>query len=256
RPEILAEWAGVEPGSRAPAGVSLGVMPIEQTLAEVARFVEKGYRRVKLKIRPGDDVERVRAVREAHPDLMLMADANRGYGVADVGVFRALDEFDLVCVEEPVGGGIEALAAFQALISTPVCVDESIRDARDLDAVLASPNLRNVNLKIGKYGGVLPSLLAYRRCLEAEAQVWLGGMYETGVSKYLHAQFETLPGFTIPGDISETQRYFERDIVIPPVTVRDGDVVLPEGPGLGFEPDFERIGELLIDTIEMRRHGD
>lgn len=255
-PELLAEWAGVSASDTAPAGVSLGVMSIARTLEEVGCFTAKGYRRVKLKIEPGDDVERVRAVRNAFPDLMLMVDANRGYTAGDVDVFRRLDELDLVCVEEPIRhAGLAELSRFQDLIRTPVCVDESVEGEAGLEEVLASFNLRIVNLKIGRFGGVLPALLAYRRCIDAGVRLWLGGMYETGVSKHLHAQFETLPGFEIPGDISESERYFERDVVIPPVRVRGGEIVLPNAPGLGFELDSDRMGELLVEKIEMRRDG-
>jgi flavodoxin len=112
------------------------------------------------------------------------------------------------------------------------------------------------NKLVGKVGGVLPALRIYRRCMAAGATVWLGGMYETGVSKYLHAEFETLPGFTIPGDISESERYFERDVVVPPVTVERGNVVLLSGPGSGFELDDARIEESLIERIRVVRDAD
>jgi O-succinylbenzoate synthase len=255
--ELMAEWVGVAPGDRAPAGVSLGIMPVDRTLEEVRRYVEKGYRRVKLKIAPGDDVERVRAVREEHPSLMLMVDANRAYSAEDVDVFRRLDEFDLLCVEEPIAHrGFAELSRFQDRIRTPVCVDESVVTAQDLAEVLSYPNLRVVNLKIGKVGGVLPALRLYRRCIDADVSLWIGGMYETGVSKYLHAHFETLPGFSIPGDISESARYFERDVVRPPVRVEQGDVVLAPGPGLGFELDAAVVDDLLIEKIRVRRDED
>lgn len=254
---LLAEHAGVEPGRDAPAGVSLGIMSIEETLAEVARYRAKGYRRVKLKIRPGDDVERVRAVREANPDLALSADANRAYSADDVEVFRQLDGLGLVCIEEPLAdASIARLAAFQHEISTPICVDESVVTASDMAEVLRHPELSCINLKIGKAGGVLPSLELYRTCIARGTALWLGGMYETGVSKYLHAAFETLGGFAMPGDISESRRYFERDIVVPEVRVENGAVVLADGPGLGFDLDRQRIGEILLETIEMRRDGD
>ncbi len=255
-PELLAESAGAALVPTAAAGVSLGIMPIDDTLAEVTRYRAKGYRRVKLKIRPGDDVERVRAVREAHPDLMLMVDANRGYRADDIDVFRELDPLGLVCIEEPIAcASIAELSAFQARIATPVCVDESISTETDLAEVLRHPGLRCINLKIGKFGGVLPSLLLYSTCMERGIDLWLGGMYETGVSKYLHAEFERLEGFTIPGDISESRRYFERDIVRPEVTVADGEIVLPGGPGLGIELDRERLDETLLERIEVVRGG-
>ncbi|HAL31201.1 MAG TPA: o-succinylbenzoate synthase, partial [Coriobacteriia bacterium] len=235
------------------AGVSLGIMPVPDTVAAVRAYVAKGYTRVKLKIAAGDDVERVSAVRAAFPDIMLMVDANRGYTASDIGVFRALDGLGLVCIEEPIAhSGIGELAALQDAISTPVCVDESIVTADDLEEVLASGNLRVINLKIGKTGGVLPSLDLYHRCRESGIDVWLGGMYESGVSKYLHAFFGTLGGFDIPGDISETQRYFAEDIVVPELRVEDGAVVLPEGDGLGFVVDRERLERLTVEKVEVR----
>ena len=232
------------------------MMPLAETFGAIDGYLAKGYRRVKLKIEPGDDVDRVGAVRARYPDLMLMVDANRAYTAADVDVFRQLDELGLVCVEEPIqAASLEEIAAFQQHIATPICIDESIETEADLARVLAQPELRNINLKIGKFGGVAPSLRLYEHCRAAGIDLWLGGMYETGVSKYLHAMFETLAGFDIPGDISESRRYFERDIVIPQVTVENGNVVLPDGPGLGFALDFERVAEILIERIEVRRDG-
>lgn len=234
--------------SRALAGVSLGILPLDETIEEIRRYVAKGYTRVKLKIAPGDDVERMSRVRAEFPDLMLMADANQGYTAEQVDVLQGLDRLGLVCIEEPLANATpHTLNALQARLSTPISVDETIKTERDLQAVLSEPGLRNINLKIGKFGGVTPSLDLYRECRKRGITLWLGGMYETGVSKYLHAHFETLEGFVIPGDISETARYFERDIVIPEVRVVNGEIVLPEGPGLAFEPDRERIWALTTD---------
>jgi O-succinylbenzoate synthase len=255
--ELLGESAGVTPQPTAPAGVSLGIMPVAETITQLERYVAAGYTRVKLKIAPGDDVGRVSAVRERFGDLTLTVDANQGYTAADAGVFEQLAGLGVVFVEEPLADPTpEALNDFQARIPLTISVDESIETETDLAAVLAQPALRNINLKIGKFGGVLPSLNLYRLARERGIDLWLGGMYETGVSKYLHAQFETLGGFVVPGDISESQRYFERDIVIPEVVVDNGDIVIPDGPGLAFELDRKRIEELLVEKREVRRHGD
>lgn len=265
-PLLLAQWLSAAADSAsdeciddllqpvAAAGVSLGVLPIPDTLAQVESYVAKGYRRVKLKIKPGDDVERLSAVRAAHPDLMLMADANRGYSASDVEVFRQLDGLGLVCIEEPIDAPIAEIAEFQRKITTPISIDESVVTEADLAEVLSHPELTNINLKIGKAGGVLPSLQLYQAAARG-IDLWLGGMLETGVSKYLHAEFELLAHFAIPGDISESRRYFERDIVVPEVRVANGDIVVPEGPGLGFELDRDRIEELLVDKIEVNRDG-
>jgi O-succinylbenzoate synthase len=259
-PDLLADWLhehGVSAAlkTNSPAGVSLGIMPIDVTLERVACFVAQGYRRVKLKIQPGNDIERVSAVRDAYPDLMLTVDANRAYRADDAELFRQLDAFDLACIEEPIEAPIAEISAFQRLIRTPVSLDESIVTEDDLRAALEHPEIRNINLKIGKFGGVLPSLELYRTAAQRGIELWLGGMYETGVSKYLHAEFERLARFSIPGDISATRRYFERDIVIPEVTVENGSVVLTNEPGLGFELDRARIEDLLIEKIEVARDG-
>jgi O-succinylbenzoate synthase len=236
--------------SRVLAGVSLGILPLDETLDEIRRYVAKGYTRVKLKIAPGDDVERMSRIRAEFPDLMLMVDANQGYSTEQVDVLRGLDPLGLVCIEEPLANATpRELNALQARLSTPICVDETIKTERDLQAVLLEPDLRNINLKIGKFGGVTPSLELYRECRKRGIVLWLGGMYETGVSKYLHASFETLDGFDVPGDISETARYFERDLVVPEVRVVNGEIVLPGGAGLAFELDRERIRELSTDHI-------
>lgn len=241
------------------AGVVLGVMSVDETLAQVKRYVEAGYDRVKLKIKPGDDYARVRAVRAAYPRLTIMLDANQSYTEKDIPALKGLDTLGIRCIEEPfdpryaprVGPTdlFARLARLQRELTMLVCLDESVVTEDDLARALEHPELTCYAVKIGKLGGVQPTLDFYRRATERGIELWMAGMYETGVSKRLHAAFETLLGVNIPGDISETARYFRSDITVPPFTVERGLVVLNQkghGEGLGCDLDYEAIERVLL----------
>lgn len=241
------------------AGVVLGVMSVDETLAHVGRYVEAGYDRVKLKIKPGDDYARVRAVRAAYPHLTIMLDANQSYTEKDIPALKGLDALGIRCIEEPLDphrvprvGPTDVfarLARLQRELTMLVCLDESVVTEDDLARALDHPELACFAVKIGKFGGVQPTLDFYREATERGIELWMAGMYETGVSKRLHAAFQTLLGVNIPGDISETARYFTRDITVPPFTVEGGSVVLNQkgyGEGIGCELDYEAIDQVLL----------
>lgn len=247
------------------AGVVLGMMPVADTLAQVARYVEAGYDRVKLKIKPGDDYPRVRAVRAAYPQLTIMLDANQSYTEKDLPALKGLDTLGIRCIEEPLDPRrtpsvgptdlFSRLSRLQRELSMRVCLDESVVTKDDLARALAHPELTCYAVKIGKLGGVQPTLDFYREATARGIEIWMAGMYETGVSKRLHAAFETLLGVNIPGDISETARYFERDITDPPFSVQQGIVVLNQRgheAGLGCELDFDALAHVLVERRDYR----
>ncbi|MEG0374486.1 MAG: o-succinylbenzoate synthase [Raoultibacter sp.] len=247
------------------AGAVLGILPIDKTLDEVRRSVAAGYERVKLKIKPGDDYERVRAVRAAFPQLTIMLDANQSYIERDMPVLKALDGLGIRCIEEPLDplrmppvgpkGLFARLARLQREIRMSVCLDESIVTSDDLDQALKYPELTCFALKIAKFGGVQPALAFYEQTKQRGIEVWMGGMYETGISKRLHAAFETLLGVNIPGDLSETSRYFDQDITMPPFTVDSGVIVLNQKgheSGLGCELDHDTLGRVLIERRDFK----
>jgi o-succinylbenzoate synthase len=239
----LYRLLGGRPGFIA-AGVSIGLQQDVAALVErVEAEVAAGYRRVKIKIKPGQDLALVEAVRSRFPEVSLMADANSAYTLADVPLFQALDAYGLTMIEQPLGwDDIVDHAALQARIRTPVCLDESIRSADDARRALALGACRVVNVKAGRVGGFAGSRAVHDVCVAAGVPVWCGGMLESGVGRLANVHLQTLPGFTLPGDTSASARYFAEDLVEPPVTVtRDGLIAVPEGPGLGHDLVWPRI---------------
>ncbi|MEG0096547.1 MAG: o-succinylbenzoate synthase [Raoultibacter sp.] len=254
---------------RVAGGVVLGIAPVEETLSAVQQAVDAGYTRVKIKIRPGEDVEVLSAVRAAFPDLMLIADANQSYTDADIDTLRKLDRLGLRCIEEPLRpnegemvAGPRALyarlAGLQRLLKTPICLDESVATLDDLREALMFPVLRCYSVKIAKLGGVSLALAFCRWAQGRNIEVWLGGMYDTGVSKRLHAAFQTLSGIDIPGDLNDSARYFGQDITVPPFAMEQGFVVLnQEGYecGLGCTLDEDILASITSTRFTYRLDG-
>ncbi|MBS5450132.1 MAG: o-succinylbenzoate synthase [Coriobacteriia bacterium] len=251
--------AGTTEGLTVPAGAVLGIGSIDETRAAADRAVAAGYARIKMKVRPGDDVACVRAVRVDHPDLMVTLDANGSYTEADAALLRELDELGARCIEEPLdparppaegpAGLWERLERLQATMHTLICLDESVTCAEDAWHVLEShPALRCFALKIGKFGGVAPALRFYREARKRGAEVWMGGMFDTSISKRLHAAFEALPGVDIPGDLCSTARYFARDVAKPELVVDGGRISL-DSPGLGCDLDEGAVACLCTEHL-------
>lgn len=246
-------------------GAVVGMASPRETVAAVHRCVEAGYRRVKLKVAPGS-LPVVRAVCDAYPDLMISLDANQSFTEHDIEELRALDTCGAAWIEEPLnprlipsGGPTDVFARLvrlQRIMRTPLCLDESIAHPRDVVRALQHPELRCYALKIGKMGGVQPSLEFARAARSRGLAVWMGGMYDTGISKRLHAAFETLPGIDAPGDIGATARYFRSDVTDPPYVVDQGCVVLngPDHPyGLGCDLNRLVLADVLTDRIVVER---
>ena len=252
----LASWLGAE-RDRVECGVSIGIASsTDALLQQVNGYLEEGYRRIKLKIEPGIDVDRVRAVRDAHPGILLSVDANAAYSSADVDVFRSMDDADLLMIEQPLHHeDLLQHAELQALLRTDLCLDESIRSTADATAALALGACRIVNIKQGRVGGVLEAKRIHDLCLERRVPVWCGGMLETGVGRALNLALAALPGFTLPGDTSASARYFHEDLTEPFELAPDGTMAVPTGPGIGVTPRPDRLQACVIRR-ELLRPSD
>lgn len=245
--------AGVLGGTRTavPAGVSVGIADDSAGLLDrVERFVDQGYARIKLKIAPGTDIDRVAAVRERFGDVALMADANSAYTLADADHLARLDAFDLTMIEQPLAhDDIIDHAALAPRLRTPVCLDESIRSVDDARRARQLGACRIINCKPGRMGGHAPSLTLHDWCVDAGVPLWVGGMLESGVGRLHNIALASLPGFTMPGDTSASDRYWEADIIDPPVTLApDGTVAVPAEPGIGRAIDHDRLQSVVVHT--------
>lgn len=234
-------------------GVSLGLQPTpEATVEVVAKHVAEGYRRIKLKIAPGADVDRVAAVREAFPSLPLTVDANAAYTLATAAPVVALDRFGLDYVEQPLHHeDLVEHAELARRMATPICLDESIRSAADAAAAIALGACRVVNVKIGRVGGHGEALRVHDVATAAGVPLWCGGMLESGVGRAHNIAAATLPGFTKPGDTSSSSRYFEEDVVEPRPEASNGLMPVPKGPGIGVEVRRDVLARFTRETAEL-----
>jgi O-succinylbenzoate synthase len=238
----LVSWLGADRRA-VPCGVSIGIADTTDELrARVDEHLEQGYLRIKLKIMPGIDVERVTAIRRDHPDILLSVDANAAYRPEDVATFRALDELDLLMVEQPLHyEDLVRHAALQKEIRTPICLDESIRSAADAAAAIELGACRIINIKQGRVGGVLEARRVHDMAAAAGVPVWCGGMLETGIGRATNLALAAMPNFTLPGDTSASARYFADDLTEPFVLEPDGTMRVPDAPGIGVDPRPERL---------------
>lgn len=236
-----------------PVGVSIGIQETDGALCDrVDGFMAEGYRKIKIKIKPGRDVEMLNAVRRRFPDAPLMADANSAYVLPDdLPRLQALDACDLMMIEQPLSHeDVFDHSLLQRQIKTPVCLDESIRSPDDARLALHLQAGRIINIKPGRVGGFGPSIAIHDACRAAGWPVWCGGMLESGIGRAYNVALAALPGFAIPGDISNSRRYWARDIVSPEFEMTDGMMPVPSGPGIGVAPDVERI-EALTTRMEV-----
>ena len=245
----FASWLGVD-ATRVPSGVSVGIHDsIPALLYAVGRYLDQGYRRVKLKIEPGWDVEPVRAVRERFGDIPLQVDANTAYHLGDAGHLRRLDPFDLLLIEQPLGDeDLRQHALLAQALRTPVCLDESIVSAEAAADAIALGATSVINVKPGRVGGYVEARRIHDLARAHGVPVWCGGMLETGIGRAANAALAGLPGFTLTGDISASDRFYREDITAPITLDTDGCIAIPTAPGFGVEPDEERIAALTVDT--------
>ena len=223
-----------------PVGVSLGIQPsVEATLDAALRHAEQGYQRIKLKIEPGWDVQVVRAVKEALPDTPVTVDANAAYTLAQLNTLRALDRLGLDYIEQPLAwDDLRDHAKLQALMDTPLCLDECISTAQDARKALETAACRLVNIKVGRVGGHLEARRIHDVAAAFSAPVWCGGMLESGVGRAHNIHLASLENFTKPGDTSSSSRYWARDIILEPLETAGGFMPVPPGAGIGVTLDL------------------
>ena len=236
-------------------GVSIGIQDSVAILLEkIQKEVEAGYQRIKIKIKPGWDASVIKAVRQQFPDIGLVGDANSAYTLADAPLFRELDQFNLMMFEQPLAhDDIFDHATLQRQIKTPICLDESIHSAEAAGHAINMGSCGIVNLKLGRVGGHSEAQRVENVCRERGVPVWCGGMLESGIGRAHNIAMSTLAGFTLPGDVSASARYWANDIIEPAVTVSSrGTIQVPTAPGLGFAVNLERIESLTVRRATIK----
>lgn len=239
-------------------GVSIGIQDSPEILLEkIRKEVDAGYQRIKIKIKPGWDLKIVERVRKDFPDIRLMGDANSAYTLADIPLFKELDHFNLMMLEQPLShDDIFDHAKLQQEIKTAVCLDESIHHAEDATHAIGLGSCRIINVKLGRVGGHVEAKRIERVTRENNIPVWCGGMLESGVGRAHNIAMSTLAGFTLPGDVSASARYWEEDIIEPPVLVSSsGTITAPDGPGIGFNLNLPRIEALTVRKETIKQMG-
>jgi O-succinylbenzoate synthase len=247
---LLAEIYPTGPRERVPVGVSIGIQPsIPATLDRIERFLTEGFSRIKLKIKPGWDLDLVAKVREVYPEVPLMVDANSAYTMADLETLRALDGFDLIMLEQPLAhDDIDQHGKLQGMIKTAICLDESIQGPAQAAKALEIGACQMINIKSGRVGGLWESRLIHDICLEGEIPVWCGGMLETGIGRATNLALASLPNFHLPTDSGPTARYWEEDIIEEEFTLNkeDSTITVPDRLGIGVTPRMESINRFLL----------
>ncbi|MGH2681774.1 MAG: o-succinylbenzoate synthase [Actinomycetota bacterium] len=239
---------------RVECGVSLGLEDsINDLVSEVERFVRAGYRRVKLKIKPGADIELVRAVRGSFPAVPLTVDANTAYSLDDADHLAELDTFGLEYIEQPLGPDrLLDHAELQQKVSTPICLDETITSAAVAADAIRIGACRVINIKLGRVGGLAEAVGIHDLAKEAGVPVWCGGMLETGIGRATNLALASLANFVLPGDTSASDRYFDRDLTEPFVVEPDGTMAVPQGPGIGVDPLPDALAAATVERLIIR----
>jgi o-succinylbenzoate synthase len=240
----LAKYLGATK-TKVECGVSVGIANnLEALVEEVKSYVDAGYRRIKLKIEPGWDYEAVKTIRNLYPEIPLQVDANQAYSRSDGKLLAKLDEFNLLLIEQPLDEhDILGHALLAKEVKTPICLDESIISLGSAEDALALKATTVINIKPGRVGGYIESKKIHDLCVKNNIPVWCGGMLETGIGRAANLALAALPGFTLPGDTSASARYFKQDIT-KPFVMNDGYLTVPNGPGIGIEPDLEFLNSI------------
>lgn len=235
------------------SGVSLGIeRELPRLFDTIDQYMGEGYRRIKLKIGPSEDVEVVRAVRERYPALPLQVDANSAYTLDDLPTLKALDDFGLLLIEQPLAhDDIIDHARIQAAMKTPICLDESIHSADDARKALDLGACRVINIKVSRVGGLLEAKRVHDVCQARGVPVWCGGMHEFGIGRAANVAIASLTGFTLPGDVSGSDKYYLEDLVEPPILAEHGTICVPNSPGIGHQPVLERIAKYTLRTLAL-----
>jgi O-succinylbenzoate synthase len=236
-------------------GVSIGIQDsIEQLFGKIQTELDAGYKRIKIKIAPHWDFDVIKKVREKFGDILLMGDANSAYSLNDVELFKRMDEFNLMMFEQPLAhDDMLDHAKLQREIKTPICLDESIHSPEDARKAIETRACKIINVKLGRVGGYAQAKAVEAVCRENEIPVWCGGMLESGIGRAHNIAMSSLAGFTLPGDVSASKRYWREDVIEPPVEVtKNGSIIAPEKTGIGFEVVRERIDKLAVRKIEIK----
>jgi o-succinylbenzoate synthase len=239
------------------SGVSIGIQEsLDELVARVDAELAAGYRRIKIKIKPGWDLEPVQRLRERFGPIALMVDANAAYTLKDAAHLARLDPFDLMMIEQPLDyDDLRDHARLQTSIRTPICLDESLDTPRLAEDALQIGACRIINIKPGRVGGHLQSIRMHDIAVAHGVPVWHGGMLESGIGRAHNIHLSTLPGFTLPGDVAASRRYFAPDLIDPEIVVRsDGTIAVPTGPGIGVNLVNDRVARASIERLELRRH--
>ncbi|GGK29485.1 o-succinylbenzoate synthase [Caldalkalibacillus thermarum] len=236
-------------------GVSIGIQEsLDDLLRVVEEFINEGYKRIKIKIKPGKDVEMIKGVRQRFPDVPIMVDANSAYTIQDIDVFKALDELNLMMIEQPLAhDDIVDHAKLQSQIKTPVCLDESIHSLEDARKAVELGSCKIINMKIGRVGGLTEAKKIHDYCMSKGIPLWCGGMLESGIGRAHNIAITTLPNFVLPGDTSSSSRYWYEDIVVPEVKAKNGIIDVPTVPGIGYEPDESLMDKYTLEKKEFER---
>ncbi|RFU61751.1 o-succinylbenzoate synthase [Peribacillus glennii] len=231
-------------------GVSIGIKDsIDSTLEVIQARLQDGYKRFKLKIKPGWDIELIDKVRKAYPDIPLMADANSAYTLEEMDRLKALDDYNLMMIEQPLAyNDIIVHAELQPKLKTPICLDESIHSLADARNAIKLGSCKIINIKIGRVGGLTESRKIHDLCQEHGIPLWCGGMLESGIGRAHNIAITSLPNFTLPGDTAASSLYWTEDIIEPEVTVENGTITVPDAPGIGYEPSLEKIAKYTMYT--------
>jgi o-succinylbenzoate synthase len=234
-----------------PVGVSIGIQDnITQLVNRIQAFVDKGYRKIKLKIQPGWDVAVIHQVRKAFPDINLAVDANGAYTLKDITVFKKLDGYNLAMIEQPLDyRDLYQHRILQKRLETPICLDESIQNIYDAESAIALNSCRIVNIKPARVGGFSEAIAIAKLCTKHHIKVWCGGLLETGIGRMHNIALASRKEFILPGDISESKRYYEHDIVSPPVEVVGGMIKVTDEVGLGCKVNEKEIKKHLVTKL-------
>jgi O-succinylbenzoate synthase len=244
-------WKAIGGGARReiPCGVSIGIQDtVEQLLDNIGTELDAGYQRIKMKIKPGWDVDVIARVRERFPAIKLMADANSAYTLNDTDHLKRLDDFYLMMIEQPLAhDDIIDHAVLQAALSTPICLDECIRSAHQAEQAIRMKAGGIMNIKLGRVGGFAEAKRVHDVCQANNVPVWCGGMLESGIGRAHNIALSTLLNFVLPGDVSASKRYWKRDIIVPPVEVSpQGTIAVSDAPGFGYELDLDYLESLVV----------
>ncbi|MFS0781320.1 o-succinylbenzoate synthase [Bacillus sp. 1P06AnD] len=249
----LSEALGGE-AKKIDVGISIGIQKtVPDLIKKIENALENGYKRIKMKIQPGWDVDVIRQVRNKFPEVPIMADANSAYRLKDTDLLKKLDRFHLMMIEQPLSSDdIIDHATLQKELETPICLDESIHSAEDARKAIELGSCQIINIKIGRVGGLSEAKKIHDLCKVKGISVWCGGMLESGVGRAHNIALTTLSNFVLPGDTAASANYWHKDLIMPEVTVDDGVITVPQSPGIGYEVDYGAVDEFTCFSKKYR----